>query len=55
MPSTRRFPPPWIIERLRRDDSLIAPEAAVGAASPADAAISLRLALMLENVGCRPT
>jgi len=30
-------------------------EAAVGAASPADAAISLRLALMLENVECRPT
>ncbi len=30
-------------------------EAAVGAASLADAAISLRLALMLENVGCRPT
>ncbi len=28
-------------------------EAADGAASPADAAISLRLALMLENVECR--
>ncbi len=30
-------------------------EAAVGAASPVDAAISLRLALMLENVECRLT
>ena len=28
-------------------------EAASGAADPADAAISLRLALMLENVECR--
>ncbi|MGO9632294.1 MAG: hypothetical protein ACLPX1_00175 [Steroidobacteraceae bacterium] len=28
-------------------------EAAAGAADPADAAISLRLALMLENVECR--
>ena len=29
-------------------------DAAAGAADPADAAISLRLALMLENVECRP-
>ena len=29
-------------------------QAAVGAAGPADAAIALRLALMLENVECRP-
>ena len=29
--------------------------AAIGAVSPADAAISLRLPLMLENVECRPT
>jgi hypothetical protein len=30
-------------------------EAAAGATDPADAAVSLRLALMLENVECRPT
>jgi hypothetical protein len=47
----RRFPPPWTNEKRYVAQQLA--EAAAGAADPADAAISLRLALMLENVECR--
>ena len=47
LPQDRRARPTWhyVAQQLA--------EAAAGAAHPADATISLRLALMLENVECR--